>query len=183
MVCAVAESPKTTLGADSQKPDMSVRRAGLAAMRSVRARGGGFWGDYPQGSFWSDGTQAAEGAGRLFGESPLAKGEVRKMEAWEWPWYVLSRNTHTARSAGCLPPRCLMVLSTQRFCPCPRQSPSTADPAVDPLASSPLRTLHIGPSGAPAGGARLGATHLPLKGMGRGAAPIRAFQPRPGYAS
>jgi hypothetical protein len=69
-----------------------MRRASLAAMRSVRARGGGFWGNYPQGSFWSDGTQAAEGAGRLFGESPLAKGEVRQMEAWEWPWYVLSRS-------------------------------------------------------------------------------------------
>jgi hypothetical protein len=67
---------------------MAMRRASLSAMRSVRARGGGFWGDYPGGSFWSDGTQSAKGAGNLFGESPLAKGEVRKMEAWEWPWYV-----------------------------------------------------------------------------------------------
>eukprot|EP00241_Pyramimonas_parkeae_P008478 CAMPEP_0114248504 /NCGR_PEP_ID=MMETSP0058-20121206/13610_1 /TAXON_ID=36894 /ORGANISM="Pyramimonas parkeae, CCMP726" /LENGTH=105 /DNA_ID=CAMNT_0001361919 /DNA_START=37 /DNA_END=354 /DNA_ORIENTATION=+ len=65
---------------------MATRRVSLAAMRSVRARGGGFWGNYPNNSFWSEGTQAAEGAGNLFGESKLPPGVKRVPESWELPW-------------------------------------------------------------------------------------------------
>ena len=64
---------------------MSLRKMSVAAMRSARTRGG-FWGNYPQNSFWSEGTQAAEGAGRLFGESKLPPGVARKVEDWELPW-------------------------------------------------------------------------------------------------
>eukprot|EP00976_Prorocentrum_cordatum_P005659 112900-Prorocentrum_minimum.AAC.6 len=64
---------------------MALRKASLSAMRSVRGRGGGFWGNYPGGTFWSEGTQEASGAGRLFGESALPPGQTRVKEDWEMP--------------------------------------------------------------------------------------------------
>mmetsp|Transcript_17179 Transcript_17179/g.28933 ORF Transcript_17179/g.28933 Transcript_17179/m.28933 type:complete len:105 (-) Transcript_17179:231-545(-) len=67
---------------------MALRKASLSAMRSVRGRGGGFWGNYPGGSFWSEGTQEAAGAGRLFGESALPAGQTRVREDWEIPWII-----------------------------------------------------------------------------------------------
>mmetsp|Transcript_33843 Transcript_33843/g.46855 ORF Transcript_33843/g.46855 Transcript_33843/m.46855 type:complete len:105 (+) Transcript_33843:127-441(+) len=67
---------------------MSLRRLSVSSMRSVRARGDHFWGQYPGGSYWSEGTQPAKGAGHLFGESPLKPGQKRVREDWELPWIV-----------------------------------------------------------------------------------------------
>ena len=59
-----------------------LRRAALAAARTLRSRGGGH--DASKPSFWSAGVRDSEG--RLFNESPPAPGTKRKWESWEAPW-------------------------------------------------------------------------------------------------
>lgn len=62
-----------------------LRRAGAQLIRNPRVRGGG--GDYPGGSFWSEGTQTGRN-GFLFGELPPAPGQSRKLLWWEPWWYI-----------------------------------------------------------------------------------------------
>ncbi|KAG2425460.1 hypothetical protein HXX76_013670 [Chlamydomonas incerta] len=61
-----------------------ARRVGAQFLRNQRVRGGG--GDYPGGSFWSEGTQTGKN-GFLFGEVPI-NGQPRKTLWWEPYWYV-----------------------------------------------------------------------------------------------
>lgn len=44
--------------------------------------------DWPNGSFWSEGTQVGIN-GFLFGELPPPPGQSRKWEYWELPWYTI----------------------------------------------------------------------------------------------
>ncbi|EFJ45710.1 NADH:ubiquinone oxidoreductase 17 kDa subunit [Volvox carteri f. nagariensis] len=62
-----------------------ARRAGAQLLRNPRTRGGG--GEYPGGSFWSEGTQTGHN-GFLFGELPPAPGQMRKALWWEPWWYI-----------------------------------------------------------------------------------------------
>ncbi|GIL80358.1 hypothetical protein Vretimale_12137 [Volvox reticuliferus] len=62
-----------------------ARRAGAQLLRNPRVRGGG--GEYPGGSFWSEGTQTGRN-GFLFGELPPAPGQTRKALWWEPWWYI-----------------------------------------------------------------------------------------------
>ena len=73
-----------TLSHPNQKANnmpLLLRRAALAAARTLRARGGGH---ESKPSFWSAGVRDSEG--RLFNESAPAPGTKRKWESWEAPW-------------------------------------------------------------------------------------------------
>mmetsp|Transcript_34741 Transcript_34741/g.109717 ORF Transcript_34741/g.109717 Transcript_34741/m.109717 type:complete len:103 (-) Transcript_34741:270-578(-) len=60
----------------------ALKRAGLTAMRTMRARGGG-----NKGSFWDDGKQVGRN-GYFLNETPPAPGQARKWESWEMPYYL-----------------------------------------------------------------------------------------------
>eukprot|EP00798_Chlamydomonas_sp_ICE-L_P023229 gene23229-30452_t len=60
------------------------RRLAPQLLKNKQARAGG--GEYPGGSFWSEGTQTGYN-GFLFGEVPLAPGVSRKIQWWEPIWY------------------------------------------------------------------------------------------------
>lgn len=61
-----------------------LRRAGTQVLKNKHQRGGG-GGDWPGGSFWSEGTQTGRN-GFLFGEVPAAPGQSRNIQWWEPIW-------------------------------------------------------------------------------------------------
>ena len=70
----------------------SLRRCAVTTLRSTRKMSS----HGPPGGYFSEGT--AERAGNLFGETPPALGESRKMEGWELPWCALRPRSPHARS-------------------------------------------------------------------------------------
>jgi hypothetical protein len=62
-----------------------LARAGLRALRHHKPKGG--HSPWPNGSFWSEGTQTGRN-GYLFGETPPPAGHARKWESWEFVTYV-----------------------------------------------------------------------------------------------
>lgn len=65
----------------------TLRRLVPFARRNLASRGHSA-GQWPNGSFWSEGTQTGV-KGFLFGELPPPPGQTRKWEYWEAPWYTI----------------------------------------------------------------------------------------------